>query len=1132
MSGGTLSVVGINGQTSGTSAFNFDGGTVAASSSNGTFFGNFGNVFTLNVRNGGAIINTNTFNDTIPLPLVHSTIGGDNATDGGLTKLGLGTLTVSATNTYTGNTVVSVGALDATLKGSLPGYATANKISVASGATLILGVGGTGQFASADVDTVRTSQTFASLANIGFDTGSSTNGFAYATNISGATGLVKVGNNTLTLSGSNTYSGVTLAEGGTLALTGSLIQSASVFGVGAGTTTFNGTTGTVTVSTGAVVTENGYTAIGGSAVASGSYIGTGTLTINGGTVNVGPNLGGSVTLDGTAGLDATHLWLDPYGGSGSTLNLNGGTLSIARPIANGSATPATLNWNGGTLQAAGAGVNLIDLIGPLTVNVQAGGAIANSNGLSTAIFEPLLHGTVAPLDGGLTLNGSGITGGVALDAANTYTGVTTINGGDNNLAVAETAGTSGPLGKSAATNPGSIVFNGGAISFSAANTFDYSGRFSTAANQAIGIDTNAQNVTFATGLTSSGGSLVKYSTGTLTLSGSNTYTGFTFVRNGTLALTGPLTNTGSFYVANLGAATFSSTFTQSALQAFSVGSGVVIATGSSAGTFAGGGNIDTVNAGANLTLNGYIAVGGAGNSGGAAGFGTFTINGGTVNVGPAAATTLDGTHFWLNPYGAGGTSTLNLNGGTLSLQRPIATGSSSGVINFNGGTLQAAASISLIDSSSQVADVLAGGAIVNSNGFTASINQALVHGSGTPDGGLTKIGSGTITLTGASTYNGPTTLSAGVLNAGVAETAGTSGPFGNSAAANPGSIVLAGGTLQFSSVNHNDYSGRFSTAANQAYNIDTNGQAVTFATALTSSGGTLLKLGSGTLTLTGANSYTGVSTLSAGTLQIGSGGTAGSLGSGSVVDNATLAYNLSSSPTVSNVISGSGAFAQIGTGTTTLSGSNSYTGTTVVSAGVLAAGVTSVGGVSGAFGNNSAVTLVNVAGAVLNITGFDTQIGSLTGGGTTGGNVILGAATLKVGGDNSTPAAYGGYISGGGGGLTKIGTGTLTLSGASNSYTGNVIVSGGTLVAANAVGGTNPTVSSLGNPQTAGRQIIVNSGATLSFTAHDVLGNAGKRTGGCDNCQRWYRPQQRPSHDVRAAYAQWGHAHRHEYLWV
>ncbi|MCW1923878.1 autotransporter-associated beta strand repeat-containing protein [Luteolibacter arcticus] len=162
-----------------------------------------------------------------------------------------------------------------------------------------------------------------------------------------------------------------------------------------------------------------------------------------------------------------------------------------------------------------------------------------------------------------------------------------------------------------------------------------------------------------------------------------------------------------------------------------------------------------------------------------------------------------------------------------------------------------------------------------------------------------------------------------------------------------------------------------------------------------------------------------------------------------------------------------------GGGTTTLSGANVYTGATTINAGTLKAGVVSVGNASGAFGKSSAVTLADVSGATLDITGFDTEIGSLAGGGATGGNITLGAATLTTGRSN-TDTAYAGVISGTGGGLIKIGTGTQTLSGA-NTYSGTATVSGGTLAFAGA--------SSL----PAGSSLAVGGGAILSLadgTAH------------------------------------------------
>jgi len=158
---------------------------------------------------------------------------------------------------------------------------------------------------------------------------------------------------------------------------------------------------------------------------------------------------------------------------------------------------------------------------------------------------------------------------------------------------------------------------------------------------------------------------------------------------------------------------------------------------------------------------------------------------------------------------------------------------------------------------------------------------------------------------------------------------------------------------------------------------------------------------------------------------------------------------------INNGTATTGSLTKAGAGTLTLSGANSYTGTTTISAGVLQAGVTTVVGTSGALGVNSPVVFANTAGAALNITGFDTQVGSITGGGATGGNITLGAATLTVGADNSSPAAYGGAV-GGTGNVTKIGTGTLTLSGGSG-YSGTTTISGGTLSVTNVAGSATGT---------------------------------------------------------------------------
>ena len=93
------------------------------------------------------------------------------------------------------------------------------------------------------------------------------------------------------------------------------------------------------------------------------------------------------------------------------------------------------------------------------------------------------------------------------------------------------------------------------------------------------------------------------------------------------------------------------------------------------------------------------------------------------------------------------------------------------------------------------------------------------------------------------------------------------------------------------------------------------------------------KSGAGTLTLLGANSYSGVTTISGGTLQVGNGGASGALGTNNVVDNAALIYNLSASVVAPNTISGSGSLAKLGSGTLTFNNANSYTGGTMLSQG-------------------------------------------------------------------------------------------------------------------------------------------------------------------------------------------------------
>src|SRR5206468_2182746 len=146
-----------------------------------------------------------------------------------------------------------------------------------------------------------------------------------------------------------------------------------------------------------------------------------------------------------------------------------------------------------------------------------------------------------------------------------------------------------------------------------------------------------------------------------------------------------------------------------------------------------------------------------------------------------------------------------------------------------------------------------------------------------------------------------------------------------------------------------------------------------------------IKTGSGTILITGNNTYTGGTFIGAGTLQLGNGGTTGSI-SGNVTDNGTLAFDRSDTLIFTGSITGSGAVSQIGSGTTILAANNNYTGGTTISAGTLQAGSAT------GFSPNSEFTV----NSILDLHGFNNTIGSLTGTGTVLNNGPT-ASTLIVG---------------------------------------------------------------------------------------------------------------------------------------
>ena len=471
----------------------------------------------------------------------------------------------------------------------------------------------------------------------------------------------------------------------------------------------------------------------------------------------------------------------------------------------------------------------------------------------------------------------------------------------------------------------------------------------------------------------------------------------------------------------------------------------------------------------------------------ALGTGTFTISGGAIGNTSGSAITLstNNAQNWNSGFTFAGTNDLNLGAGAVTM-------SSSRTVTVSSNTLTV------------------GGAI-----------------SGSGDS-LTKAGAGTLTLAGSDTYSGGTTLSAGQLNINAASALAT------------GTFTISGGTIgntsgtaiTLSTNNAQNWNSDFTFAGTNDLNLGTG--AVTMSSSRTvtvasnnltvagvisdsGSGYSLTKAGAGVLTLAGSSTYTGPTTISGGTLQIGAGGAAGSIdGTSGITDNATLAFSRSDSITFSKVISGSGNVAMLGPGTLVLGGSNTYTGGTTLSAGQL--------NVNNAFGLSTGTltiaggTLGNASGAAVTLSTNNAQIwsGNFTFAGTN--DLNLGAGAVALNGSRTVTVAsanlfVAGAIGGSGGSLTKAGSGTLTLGGA-NTYGGATVVSGGTLQLAPAAAPVPVGNASFETPQIGlgswSKAYQSDSQTLLSAGAWNFSGYAGIAANGAPSCPPMPRTAFRP----------------------
>ncbi|MBL9132170.1 MAG: autotransporter-associated beta strand repeat-containing protein, partial [Verrucomicrobiaceae bacterium] len=302
-----------------------------------------------------------------------------------------------------------------------------------------------------------------------------------------------------------------------------------------------------------------------------------------------------------------------------------------------------------------------------------------------------------------------------------------------------------------------------------------------------------------------------------------------------------------------------------------------------------------------------------------------------------------------------------------------------------------------------------------------------------------------------------------------------------------------------------------SVASGQTATFNNNGNTFTINGIVNGTGGNVESGGGGTTIFTGANTYDGTTTISAGTLQIGNGGSTGNLGAGSVTNNGTLAFNRASgfanNFVLANAIGGTGGFEQNGANIITISSSNAYTGTTTINSGVLR--VTA----NEALGTAASGTTVNSGGQLrlsgvnyttaeaLSINGTGVSgLGALynVGGNSTYAGAVTAATNATIGAVGSTLTLTGGLVKNGTT-LTVNGNGSVIVNGtgisgaAANS---DLVVDAATLVVNAASNYNGPTTVQNGGTFVANAQIdtttlTVNAGSTASGTGSVVAASGG-----------------------------------------
>ena len=800
-------------------------------------------------------------------------------------------------------------------------------------------------------------------------TGSSTNGSGVG--MLGTATLAASGTG-LTISGSSAYglaAGVSIVSGAAITTTGSATftdasSSAATSAIDlAGTlTSSSGTLTLAPASTNGILIEATglLTSTGGGNLVA-STLGAGTI-VNNGTISQGSGGSGAITLTSVTGAITNAGSISGSGSAGAisltasgsgTVQSGSGTITqsgsgaISLSSANGDVSVGSISYTGGSANS-------------LTVSaggsITQGGAITASNAaLATSLSGAALNGSGAiNTNGGLlTLSASGsgsLTGAISgtgalvataggtitLSGANTYSGTTTVSAGTLNLDPA-TSSSIGAINVTGGATGATLIASGGTTTVNGNLVVGVGGSDTNAQAQLTGGNLTVTG-TFYLGNASGASGTVTQSAGTVTVNGTSDPTfsvGYASGATGFYTMSGGTLNvfSGTFNIGSYGTGTFNQT-------------GGTVNTGSWTDAARQPGSVGTYNlsGGAFNQGNPYLK------------FLPEEEGNGTVNIsGTAVLNATGGVWYAGSSLQSGSNGTINLNGGTLVTSQIYTAGGTSN-FNFNGGLLQAGAANSSFFSGLTAATIESGGAFINDGGYAITIGQTL-----SGSGGLTKTGTGTLTLTASNSYTGTTTVSGGgtlslqptgMINTLATTSIAIDGSSTFQLAAPGGRFDFNGTTVTFDATGGGvfDLAGcscfggpnlqgsltvnatggamdRISSSAGTSLNLNGVGSgSPSFLTLNAAAGASLLvsvpmwnsgglvKGGSGTVTLSGANTYSGGTAVNAGTMIL-----SGSWNLGSGTANVVVASGATLSG--AGVITAS-TLAASGPGTVSLTGNN------------------------------------------------------------------------------------------------------------------------------------------------------------------------------------------------------------------